>query len=47
MVNNFFLIIFKNRLLASNKLEMTNEMILKTGNTTLLIKLTDSELDIA
>jgi hypothetical protein len=37
---NYFSVI---RLLASSKIEITNEMTLKTGNTAMVVKLIESE----
>jgi hypothetical protein len=37
---------FNSRLLASNKQVIYNEMVLKTGNTTMLVKLIESENDL-
>ena len=40
----FTFYLYKYRLLASSKVEVTNEMILKTGNTTIKVDLKEKQI---
>ena len=43
LLMEYGMIILIFRLLASSKIELTDEMVLKTGNTALVVKIKESE----